>query len=337
LVPELGKAFGGAVTWFGALSTGAKVRLLLLTMLLAWLVFIAAPALVISTLAADDVTNLQGAIAFVQEVTPPPDDEPLPAETPIPAEALRQEPVEMESGAAPASAEAAVEAPEAAIAETTIGASDVAASSGADAQQPEASESVPATPTPWIIVITNTPPPATDTPIPPTATPVPPTPTAAPKVSMSSATQPTPTAVPRMQPTRVLDPRLTSLNVALEPVGVKPGQSYWRLIELRWQNEAEAGGGHSIFVNVLDENGGRIVGQPVEIRWQSGSLTVETEDKPPNEYTANFPMYNVLGSYSVSIPGLPSDVAVGLGLGTADQPNFKVHTNFFLTFQRVVY
>jgi hypothetical protein len=127
------------------------------------------------------------------------------------------------------------------------------------------------------------------------------------------------------------------LNVAVEPVGVKAGQSYWRLIAVRWENEQEAGGRHSIFVDVLDENGSRLVGQAVEIRWQSGSLTVKTEDKPPTEPAANFPMYNTLGSYSVRVSGLPSDTITGLGLGTPDQPNFKVHTNFFLTFQRVTY
>jgi hypothetical protein len=87
-------------------------------------------------------------------------------------------------------------------------------------------------------------------------------------------------------------------------------------------------------VNVVDENGSRLVGESVEIRWESGSLTVPTEDKPANEYGANFPMYNTLGSYSVRVSGLPSDVAIGLGLGTPQTPNFKVHTCFYLTFQR---
>ncbi|MGC9333953.1 MAG: cyclic nucleotide-binding domain-containing protein, partial [Anaerolineae bacterium] len=54
LTPALAASFDGAVGWFACLSTGAKVRLLLVTMLLAWLVLIAAPALVISTLAAAD-------------------------------------------------------------------------------------------------------------------------------------------------------------------------------------------------------------------------------------------------------------------------------------------
>lgn len=116
---------------------------------------------------------------------------------------------------------------------------------------------------------------------------------------------------------------------------MQPGQSYWRLVKVFWQNKEESGNDHTIYIDVLDENGGRVVGQPVEIRWQDGSLTVFTEDKPPPEYATNFPMYGTLGSYSVSLPGLPSDTVVGLGMGTPEQPAFTIHTNFLLTFQRV--
>jgi hypothetical protein len=139
----------------------------------------------------------------------------------------------------------------------------------------------------------------------------------------------------KQQAPRDLDPRISALNVGIEPAGVKPGQSYWRLTAARWENEQEAGGDHTIYVNLLDEGGGRVIGQPIEIKWVGGSLNVVTENKPPNEFPSNFPMYNTLGSYSVSIPGLPSDTVVGLGLGSIEQPDFKVHTNFFLTFQRV--
>jgi hypothetical protein len=128
---------------------------------------------------------------------------------------------------------------------------------------------------------------------------------------------------------------LASLNVSVQPAGVRPGQSYWRLVAARWENESQSGGGHSIFVDLLDEGGAKIIGHPVEIRWAGGGLTVSTEAKPPNEPSSNFPMYNTLGSYAVSIPGLPSDLIVGLGLGTAEQPAFTIHTNFFLTFKRV--
>jgi hypothetical protein len=133
---------------------------------------------------------------------------------------------------------------------------------------------------------------------------------------------------------RELDPRLPSLNVAVQPAGVRPGQSYWRLVEARWQNEAEAQGDHTIYVEVVDENGNRILNAPIEIRWPGASITIFTEEKPANEYPANFPMYNTLGSYAVSLPGLPSDAILGLGLGTAEQPAFTIHTNFLLTFRR---
>jgi hypothetical protein len=122
-----------------------------------------------------------------------------------------------------------------------------------------------------------------------------------------------------------------------EPTGLQPGQAYWRLVECQWQNKEESGNDHTIYVEVLDEGGSRIVGQPVEIRWADGSLTVHIEDKPPPVFGTNFPMYGTLGAYSVSVPGLPSDTAQGLGMGTPEQPAYTIHTNFFLTFQRVRY
>jgi hypothetical protein len=306
---------GGVLSWFGELSPRAKLRLLLITMALAWIALIAAPVLVISTLAADNVTNLQGAIAFVQTATPPPTEAlPMMAEEAAPVAPAEEQPVQAQMLAAQAPAPQAQEATEAAGA----------------AAQPLPTE------TPWIIVITNTPPPPTDTPE-PTPTPLPPTATPKPRqvvAAAPAAPQPTATPVERPQPQRQLDARLSALNVGVEPAGVRPGQSYWRLTEARWASESEAGGGHSIFINVVDEGGNRLVGLPVEIRWESGSLTVMTEDKPINEYAANFPMYNTLGSYAVSIAGLPSDLVVGLGLGSIEQPDFKVHTCFYLTFQR---
>jgi hypothetical protein len=328
----------GVLSWFAELSPRAKLRLLLITMALAWIALIAAPVLVISTLAADNVTNLQGAIAFVQTATPLPTEAlPMPAEEVAPVAPAAEQPVQAEMLAAeplapPAQqvAEAQAEAGTAAETETEP---ETAAADAAAGQAP--SQPLP-TETPWIIVITNTPPPPTDTPQ-PTPTPLPPTVTPRPRQASDAAAAtptPVPTAVERPQPPRVLDPRLKALSVGVEPAGVHPGQSYWRLVEARWANESEAGGGHSIFVNVVDEGGNRLLKQPIEIRWESGSLTVMTEDKPINEYAANFPMYNTLGSYSVSVAGLPSDIAVGLGLGSIEQPDFKVHTCFYLTFQR---
>jgi CRP-like cAMP-binding protein len=312
LAAEVSQAFNGLVTWFGELSTAAKVRLLVVTMLLAWLACIAAPALVLSTLAADNVTNLHGAIAFVQTATPVPVAEEVSPETPEPVLIVDETPVELvEELPADSGQTLAVEAP------------------------PVAAQQEAATPTPWIVVVTNTPPPPTETPL-PTATPLPPT--AAPR-QIDAVPRATNTPVPavaadRSQPTRDLDPRLGALNVTIQPAGVQPGQSYWRLVAARWADESEAGGGHSIFVNVLGENGSRLVGQSVEVRWATGSIALPTEDKPLPDAAMNFPMYNTLGSYAVSVAGLPSDSIHGLGLGSIQQPNFTIHTCFFLTFQR---
>lgn len=306
---ELSDSFGSLVAWFGGLSRGAKVRLLLVVMLLAWMAFIAAPLLVISTLAAEEVTNLQGAIAFVQTITPTPTETPLPTDTPIPPTVTPIPP-------------------------TTT-------------PEPATDTPVPPTLEPTSLPPTATPEPATDTPVPPTltptllpptATPVPPTATPAPVQSVAKAPQPQAAAAvapaARNQPPRDLDPRLNLLNVGIQPVEVQPGQSYWRLVKAYWQSKEESGNDHTIYIEVLDENGSRIAGQPVEIRWQDGNLAVLTEDKPPYEYPANFPMYGTLGSYSVSVAGLPSDTIVGLGMGTPEQPAFTIHTNFLLTFQR---
>jgi len=289
----LSDSFRGLALWFGSLSRGAKVRLLLISMLIGWMLCIAAPMLVISTLAADDVTNLQGAIAFVQTATPPTTATPPPTQAPVVVYATVLVPTD-----------------------TPVPPTDT--------PLPPSDTPPPPTQTPWVIVVTATPLPATDTPVPPTDTPIPPTPESKPVRSAAAAPPPpTPTAAVRQQPPRNLDPRLAALNVVLQPAGVKPGQYYWRLIEARWQNEAEAAGDHTIYVEVLDENGSRIVGHPVELWWQSGSLSVLTEDKPPPVYAANFPMYNTLGSYSVKVPVQESKALRGFQHSTRGGRNVR--------------
>ena len=150
------------------------------------------------------------------------------------------------------------------------------------------------------------------------------------------AYDPTPTSRPRPTlPPCVVDPRLGPLGVRIEPATVLPGEPYWRLVEARWADEREAAGKHSIFIEVLDLQGRRAVGQVVEVQWAGGSVTLPIQDRPPPDWGADFAMYNTLGSYSVRVGGAPSDRVVGLGLGTAETPHFTVHTSFYLTFRRV--
>ena len=59
-------------------------------------------------------------------------------------------------------------------------------------------------------------------------------------------------------PPRIWDGRLDGLGVSLREAGVGSGQQFWRLIEVRWQNEQEGGGKHNIYVETLDEGGNRL-------------------------------------------------------------------------------
>jgi hypothetical protein len=137
---------------------------------------------------------------------------------------------------------------------------------------------------------------------------------------------------PTPQPRR-LDARLSQLRVRVEPASVSPGQPYWRLVEVRWTDERESAGKHSIYVEVWDSQGSRRLGQPVIVQWAGGTISLPVEDVPAPDWGVNFPMYNTLGSYAVHVGGAPSDRVVGLGLGTPETPDFTVHTCFYLTFR----
>ncbi|MDD3827798.1 MAG: hypothetical protein PHY79_17675 [Anaerolineae bacterium] len=194
-----------------------------------------------------------------------------------------------------------------------------------------------ATPTPtatptWTPTATFTPLP-TDTPLPtPTDTEMP---TATPRPVRRQPTA-APTAPPAPRPTlppRTWDPRLDVLGVRIEPVGIAEGQRFWRLVEARWADERQSGGKHSIFVEVLDFQGNRVVGQPVIVQWADGNVALAVENRPAPDWGVDFGMYNCLGSYAVSVGGAPSDRIVGLGLGTPDRPSFTIHTSFYLVFR----
>jgi len=132
---------------------------------------------------------------------------------------------------------------------------------------------------------------------------------------------------------RTLDGRLSLLGVGVEPASVSQGQPYWRLVDARWADEGESEGRHSIYIDVLNADGCRALGQRVVVEWASGSANLLVKDVPPPEYAVSFPMYNTLGSYSVRVLGYPSDRINGLGLGTIETPDFKVHTSFYVTFR----
>lgn len=311
--------------WFAGLSGWAKVRLVLLVLILTYLFTVAAWAsfsalLTGPTVAAGDSDLVSGNI-----------------------------------GGAAGSRSVAL-----ALASTN-GNADLAALSAEEGSMPTPTYTPFPTNTPMPTntpLPTNTPTPEPTAPPTATFTPVPPTPVqvavqaAAPaEVAAAEAAQPEaapaePEAQPEPEsraaaasslPPRAWDNRLDGLGIHVQDAGVPSGQPYWRLIEARWQNEQEAGGKHHIYVEVLDENGQRVVGQPVTVFWGGGGDTQNTEDKPAPEYAFNYPMYKAGNSYNVKVEGLPSDVIVGLGLGTpGEQRMYTIHTNTLLTFQKVI-
>ncbi len=137
-------------------------------------------------------------------------------------------------------------------------------------------------------------------------------------------------------PGRIWDSRLDRLGVAVEEAAAGPGQPYFKLIEARWADEVESGGKHHIYVEVLDENGSRIVGQPVTVTWAEGTTTGPVEDKAPPDFGFNFQMYAAGYAYTAKVEGLPSDMIKGAGMGSIEQRMYGIHTSFYLIFQRTV-
>ncbi|MBP8292277.1 MAG: cyclic nucleotide-binding domain-containing protein [Caldilineaceae bacterium] len=147
----------------------------------------------------------------------------------------------------------------------------------------------------------------------------------------------TPTPEPPAAPAiaaRNLDGRLGQLGINIEDAAVQPGQQYWRLVEVRFEDEQQAGGKHHIYADVIDENGKRVVGQPVTVFWGDGNYTAPLEDKPAPDFGFNYQMYAAGYAYNVKAEGLPSDVLRGAGLGDVANRFAGIHVAYYLTFQR---
>lgn len=293
-----------SAVWFNARTAGAKLRLAAVVLLLVWICGIAAPVVLIRSLRAGGQVRTQDLAQLVyMEVSRPQQAQP-----------------QMVLALAP-TAVAPLPTYTPLPTDTPIP-TDTPLPTDTPTPTPTPTDTPTPMPTP-----TDTPVP-TATPVPPTPTPLPPPPTPQPLVAAAAAV---PTA-----PARSWDGRLDQLGVGLKEAPAAPGQPYWKLVEARWADEEQAKGKHNIYVNVLDESGQRIVGQPVVVAWGDGKDVKPTEDKPEPEFSFNFNMYATVGSYNVYIEGLPSDTLVGAGLGDLPRPTWKIHTCFYLTFQRSV-
>jgi Peptidase family M23 len=158
------------------------------------------------------------------------------------------------------------------------------------------------------------------------------------------APEPTPPPPATTYPT-FWDERLTRRGCTLTQVQATVGVDVWRVTVGRWFDEDEAGGRTNIFVRVLDAGGQLVIAEPVTFFWGSGSSTKPTEHKSDPwlasmglgaDYSLDFGMDNVAPSYGLRMDSWElSDIINGCGLGSLEQPDYKIHTAYFFEIQLV--
>lgn len=113
------------------------------------------------------------------------------------------------------------------------------------------------------------------------------------------------------------------------PAKAAPGQLYWKLVKAEGPIEWE--GKHSIYVDVLNEQGNREVGVQVYFWWDGGDQRKRAESKQGEPFACDLPMFAAGQAYSVKIDDvIPSDELHGMGLIA-----FEKHVSYKLTFQEV--
>ena len=163
-------------------------------------------------------------------------------------------------------------------------------------------------------------------------------------LTATSTSTPTPsdTLTPTATPTpikRDWDPRLDQRGTILIPAQVQPGQGYWRLVKGVWyaENEPPFAGQLHIFVDTVETATQRRTGMPMQITSLDGSAvfaTLTTELKPGELYAASFRMNEVAPAYRAApADGSPADAVSGMGMGSIEQPGFKVHTSYGFCWQ----
>lgn len=129
---------------------------------------------------------------------------------------------------------------------------------------------------------------------------------------------------------------------------VKPtlsdGEWYWAVKNVEWLSPEESQGRHHIYFDILDEQGKRIVPATALIEWSTGSVGVQTENKPIPEASGNFPLSPGQNAFQISVlepGGLPplSERVKGLGMGAETPSGFNpgIHAGYRVTFQKKQY
>jgi hypothetical protein len=159
----------------------------------------------------------------------------------------------------------------------------------------------------------------------------------------AAASGPTPTAA-NLAPTELQPMTNDPVNdagaygVRVVAADLPAGASYWRAVRVHHLTPAENGGRHHLFLDALDEAGGRVIGAQARVTWPGDAQTI-TVEKPVGEPGANFPLWK-WQIVAVEMLGLPSDRVENLHTGHPDEPpgldNTLFHHSFAVDFQRSV-
>ncbi len=157
----------------------------------------------------------------------------------------------------------------------------------------------------------------------PTRTPVPPPPAA----PAAAPTLPPPEVDPRLVPGSGKDlPHVNNFRII--PATVARGQKFWRLTKVVFEDVAESGNSHTIFVMLRDENGKRI---DAKIKWWgefTGDLPDDPQKSPDDVCQCNYALFMYGDAYGVMVADqYPSDKATGMIMP------MKRHVNYRLYFQ----
>lgn len=108
-----------------------------------------------------------------------------------------------------------------------------------------------------------------------------------------------------------------------------PGQGYWQLIHA--EGPEYIGGNHTIYVDIQDEHGQRMLGVRVQC-FNGGNFFKASEPKPGEQAALDFPIFAANHAYGVRVAdGEPSDAVVGMGLVP-----FEQHVSYLLIFRHAV-
>jgi hypothetical protein len=138
-------------------------------------------------------------------------------------------------------------------------------------------------------------------------------------------------------------------GVVYIPAKVTKGDRYWRVAGIYHLAPAENRGGHSVYVDAVDENGERISDPNLRIRWGWEGQGAD-EASPPQNLDKRAP--EPAGNVVLFLPqhtwveieglGLKSDRAANLHTNHADEPapsgelwNSRGHHSFYVLFQAV--